>query len=329
MISEEELIETYLLPLSQNDTAALSFRDDAACLSSADAKGLIISKDLVIEGVHFLKDDLPEHIAAKALAVNLSDLAGKAARPRGFFLGLALPKAPTPSWMSAFTSGLKSLIDRHACPLLGGDITRSNGGVIISITILGTPPPSGMVKRAGASAGDHLFVSGTLGDAALGLRLRQNPELADVWQLDPEACEYLKQRYTLPEPRLTLAPLLAEYATAAMDLSDGLVEDLKKFTTANSLGAVVNLGAVPLSPAAQTALKAAPELLDDLLSWGDDYELLLAVKPEMGGALIAANNQPEVKLHEIGHLHAGSGELQFLDANASNVKLKPGPYRHF
>ncbi len=195
--------------------------------------------------MHFLAGDAPDDIAWKALAVNVSDLAAKGAKPIGYLMALSFPEAPTQGWMAGFAAGLRAAQDRFGCHLIGGDTDRRPGPLTIAITVVGSVAQGRMVRRGTARPGDVLFVSGTLGDAALGLALRKGPDLAKAWGLSPEEDAHLRRRYLRPEPRLALAPALRAHASAAMDISDGLAKDLGRMCAASGCGAHVRFADLP------------------------------------------------------------------------------------
>jgi thiamine-monophosphate kinase len=266
--SEDELIARIFAPFA--GPAALGLADDAALLE-ASSEPLVVAVDTLVAGVHFFPDDPPGSIARKALRVNLSDLAAKGAAPVGFLLALSLPGDWTNDWLEAFAAGLAEDARAYRAPLIGGDTTRTPGPLVISITALGRTPR--FVPRTGAKPGEALYVSGTIGDAALGLALRRDPALAA--RLSPQAREHLFDRYLLPRPRLDLIDALRASASAAMDVSDGLAGDLAKLCRASGVSAIVYLAAVPLSSAAREAIFLEPALFETVMTGGDDYEILL------------------------------------------------------
>ncbi len=326
---EKELIETYLLPLAQNDAAALGFQDDAALFQPEPGTELVISKDLLLEGVHFLSCDTPENIGFKALAVNVSDMNAKAACPRGFFLGLAFPKAPDPSWMEGFCASLSVLSKAFYCPLLGGDITHSKSGLAISVTIFGTVEAGKMVKRSTANVGDRIFVSGTLGDAALGLKLMQDSNLQQRWQLDHEETKYLIHRYCHPIPRGGFNPLIKEHASAAIDVSDGLISDLENLCRASNKSADVQLNQVPLSSALEKAIKVEPALFAHALGWGDDYEIMATIPADQAAAFKQECMLNGVPVTEIGTITAGTQPPQYFNEKGEKQQMLASTFEHF
>lgn len=274
--SEFDLIARYFAPIA--GPGALGLKDDAALLTIPSGHELVLTKDLIAAGVHFFADDPPGSLAVKALGVNLSDLAAKGARPLGFLLGLALPAHIDDRWLMEFSASLGNFAARHKCPLLGGDTVTASGGLTLSVTAFGLVPAGRMVRRTTAQPGDLLFVSGSIGDAALGLRLRLEPEGRLARGLAAEHVAFLLDRYLRPQPRLALGPALQAHARAAMDVSDGLAGDA--FKLAGGLGLDIRLVDLPLSAAAQAALEVDPTLIEVVATGGDDYEIIAAIPPE-------------------------------------------------
>ena len=224
---EDRLIARYFAPLAKHP-GAFGLADDAAALAPPAGCDLVLKADGIVAGVHFFPDDPPDTVAKKALRANLSDLAGKGATPLGFLLTLALPREIGDAWLAPFARGLGADAEAFGCPLLGGDTDSTTGPIMISIAALGAVPQGKMLRRAGASAGDRVVVTGTIGDAALGLLLRNDMAAAERWSLGREASNNLQQRYLVPQPRLAIAEILRAHASAAMDVSDGLAGDLAK-----------------------------------------------------------------------------------------------------
>ena len=324
-LSEEGLIARHFAPLA--GPGADGLRDDAASLAPTPGHDLVLTVDAVVAGVHYFPDDPPASVAAKALAVNLSDLAAKGAAPRGFLLTLALSPDWTEDWLAAFAGGLGAAAARHGCPLLGGDTVRAAGPTLVSVTAFGEVPAGGIVRRGTARPGDVICVSGTIGDAALGLRLRLEPEAAWARALTPEDRAHLADRYLHPSPRLALAPAIRRCATAAMDVSDGLVGDLAKMLPGR--GATVEIAAVPLSPAAAAAIRLAPDLIDAALSGGDDYEILCTVAPRDLDAFRAAAAEAGVPVAAIGTVAAGEGAPLFREPDGGVRRFARGAFSHF
>src|SRR5882672_8346250 len=222
--AEDSLIARYFRPLA-TDPGAFQLDDDAAALK-AHADDIVVTTDAIVEGVHFLPDDPPDTIARKALRVNLSDLAAKGATPAGFVLTLALRSADD-AWLTPFARGLGEDAGLFGCPLLGGDTVSTPGPLMISVTAFGRVPPGRMVHRSGAKPGDRVVVTGTIGDAASGLDILRGGKVHAAVN-DAAARDLLIGRYRVPQPRTALAEIVREYASAAMDVSDGLAGDLTK-----------------------------------------------------------------------------------------------------
>jgi thiamine-monophosphate kinase len=303
---EDRLIAKYFRPLVRHP-GALGLTDDAAMLTPPAGCDLILKIDGIIGGVHVFQDDPAELIARKALRVNLSDLAAKGAKPVGFLLSLALPDSISADWLAAFARGLGSDADNYACPLLGGDTDRTPGLLTVNIAAFGIVPQGTMVRRSGARPGDQILVTGSIGDAALGLRLRGDPKMAARWGLDAPMRDYLTQRYLLPQPRNAIAEALRVYAHAAMDISDGLAGDLAKLARVSNVHAEIDVGRVPLSDAVKTALAAEPPLIDDILTGGDDYEVVCTVPPDKLDAFRATAAAAGVPVTDIGRVAEGTG----------------------
>jgi thiamine-monophosphate kinase len=309
---EDRLIARYFKPLARTP-GAYGLTDDVAAFSPPRGHDLVLTTDAIVSGVHYFPDDPADTVARKALRVNLSDLAAKGATPAGFLLTLALPKAVGERWLKLFARGLSADAKRFGCPLLGGDTVRTPGPITISITAFGTVPSKGMVRRAGAKSGDVVFVSGTIGDAALGLKLRNDPDAARCWKLDRRMRDHLADRYLLPRPRNALAGALRKYASASMDVSDGLAGDLAKLCRVSGVGAEVDVVRIPLSSAARAAVASDPTLITTALSGGDDYEILATVPQGKAGKFRAAARAARVPVTEIGRIHRGRGARVFSE----------------
>ncbi|PPQ37049.1 thiamine-phosphate kinase [Rhodoblastus acidophilus] len=279
-MNESELIARYFAPLA--GPAGLGLIDDAACLIPPPGCDLVLTADALVAGRHFFAEDPPDAIAAKTLGVNLSDLAAKGAEPLGYLLSLALPPDWTERFLDEFSRGLGEAAAAAGVALLGGDTVATSGPLTLSITALGAVPHGAMIRRSGARAGDLIYVTGTIGDAALGLSLRRR-EIAGgalpAWAKTLDAAELI-DRYLRPRPRLALTPALRACARAAMDVSDGLIGDVRALMRASGVAAQLDLARLPLSAPARAALAADPALLESVVTGGDDYEIVCAVAPE-------------------------------------------------
>ena len=307
LLEDEEAIIRHFVPLAAAASGAFALQDDCALLAPAAQSELVLKTDPIAEGIHFLAGEEPADVAWKALAVNVSDLAAKGASPSHYLLALSFPAAPRLQWIVGFAEGLRRAQERFGCQLIGGDTDRRPGPLTISITLIGTVPQGRMVRRGTARAGDGLFVSGTLGDAALGLTVLQDPTRVDAWGLSAGMLEHLKRRYRRPQPRLGLASALREHASAAMDLSDGLAKDLDRMCRASGCAGRVRLAELPLSPAAAKVVAAEPRQYEAVLAGGDDYEVLASVPPQREAAFQRAASAAGVAVTRIGSTTLGTG----------------------
>lgn len=323
---EDSLIARYFKPLA-TDPGAFALVDDAAVLSSS-GDDIVVTTDAVVEGVHYLAGDPPGTIARKALRVNLSDLAAKGAVPAGFVLTLAL-RSKEDSWLRPFADALGEDAKTFACPLLGGDTVSTPGPQMISITAFGRVPRGRMVGRTGARPGDLIMVTGTIGDAALGLDMLTGGPAAAALASDPAAREALVSRYRIPQPRNLLALAVRDHASAAMDVSDGLAGDLTKLCAASGVSAIVEVPNVPLSAVAAGLIVRNVVCVETLLAGGDDYEVLCTVPPAQSDALIAAGRTAGLAVTAIGTIVAGQERPRFLDGQGRELALERLSYSHF
>lgn len=323
--SEAELIQAFLAPLAAGAPGAFGLRDDAALLTVEPGMDMVVTNDPIVAGVHFFADDRADDIAWKALAVNMSDLAAKAARPIAYTLALGFPEAPERAWMTNFAQGLRTAQEVFGCHLIGGDTDRTSGPLSIGVAAIGVVPKGEFVTRSGAKAGDRIFVTGTLGDSALGLRLHREPNLLTFALTEGEKA-FLVGRYLRPSPRLALAPALREFASAALDISDGLIKDLVRL--ADGRGATIAFPRLPLSPSTRAALASDARILNWVLSGGDDYEILAAVRPESAREFAAKALSHGVQVTEIGSLHDADG-VSVVDAAGRPIEIDNLGYDHF
>jgi len=324
--AEERLIARYFRPLAKHP-GAFGLADDAAAITLPPGYDLVLTTDGVIAGVHVFADDPPDLIARKALRMNLSDLAAKGATPVGFLLALSLPVGTKKSWLAAFARGLGEDAEHYGCPLLGGDTDHTPGPAAVSITAFGAVPRGKMVRRSTAKVGDLVFVTGTIGDAALGVKLRRDSRLGKRWGLSNASVAQLVGRYRLPEPRNALARTVLRYASAAIDISDGLAGDLDKLCRGSKVAADIDAVRVPLSRAARAALIADLELMETVLTGGDDYEIALTVAPKKLAAFHRAAKDAGVPVTEIGRVRRGERARFLKDGKA--LRFARPAYSHF
>jgi thiamine-monophosphate kinase len=324
--AEDSLIARYFRPLA-GDPGAFNLGDDAAVLK-ADGEDIVVTTDAIVEGVHFLPDDPPDTIARKALRVNLSDLAAKGATPAGFVLTLAL-RAADEAWLTPFARALGEDAGLFGCPLLGGDTVSTPGAVMISVTAFGRVPSGKMVRRSGAKPGDRVVVSGTIGDAALGLDVLERGVATAALAADAAAQEMLVGRYRVPQPRGALAAAVRDHASAAMDVSDGLAGDLAKLCAASNVSAVIDTPSIPLSAPAAALLGRGAIGFESIVSGGDDYEILCAVPESHFETFAQAARLAGVVVSSIGTVIAGASAPRFLDGEGREIALKRLSYSHF
>ncbi|MGE0226570.1 MAG: thiamine-phosphate kinase [Acetobacteraceae bacterium] len=311
---EFSLIGRHFRPLA--GPGALELRDDAAVLAPPPGRELVLTADAMVGGVHFLPDDPPDRIGQKLLRVNLSDLAAKGATPLGYLITVSTPRETPDAWFASFAAGLGRDQAEFGITLLGGDTTSTPGPVSLSLTAIGHVAAGQAVHRWGARPGDGIWVTGTIGDGALGLAVARG-RLAD-------ASGFLLDRYRLPRPRVGLA--ICGIASAGMDVSDGLVQDLGHICRQSRVAAEVLAGQVPLSDPARAA---GPDWLETCLTGGDDYELLMAVPDAHQDALRAAAGAARVAVTRIGTVRAGEPRVIVQGPDGTPMALKTGGWSHF
>ena len=337
MAGEFELIETYLAPLAAGHAGAFGLKNDAAVFPGGRDTSIVVTADTMVQGVHFLAEDPPELVGRKLLRVNLSDIAAMGGRPFGYLLSVALPpdleqdeaqdlgQDRGEAWFAGLARGLAEDQAAFHVGLLGGDTVSTSGPPVLSLTALGRVPADRVLRRDGARAGDDLYVSGSVGDAALGLLVLQD-KLAEV----PEAAgRALADRYRLPQPRLKLGQALAEggFARTAIDVSDGLVADLGHLARGAGLAAELWAAEVPVSPAALQVLAGAPEQLETVLTGGDDYELLFSARESQRESLTELAQQLDLPITRIGRFAKGEG-VSVLGHDGRPLALSRSGWEH-
>jgi thiamine-monophosphate kinase len=319
---EFALIAKYFAPLAAPEAFGLT--DDAAIIRPRPDQDLVVKTDGLVAGVHFFPDDPPGMIAQKLLRVNLSDLAAKGAVPHGYVLTAAFPKDVTETWLAGFVAGLAADQAAFGVRLLGGDTMATPGPLTLSLTAFGHVREGGMVRRQGAQPGDEIYVTGTIGDAGLGLALLKGEDLG----LGAEERSFLVERYRLPRPRTGLGPALPGLVHAGLDVSDGLVADLGHMAKVSSVRVVLTLGAVPLSAPAVIWVGTDASRRLRLATAGDDYEIVLAVPPEGAPHLAAAAASAGTPITRIGRIEAGVG-VSVVGPDGAVLPVAQGGYRHF
>jgi thiamine-monophosphate kinase len=323
---ETGIIQRYFAPLAKDTQGAFGLRDDAGLIAPPEGMELVLTTDMIVEGVHYLKNATPQDIAYKALGVNVSDLCAKGADPSVYLLSIALSGTPDPTWLEGLSEGFAEAQTDFHCTLLGGDTVRTSGPLALSITAAGFLPEGAMVHRSGASAGDHVYVTGTIGDAALGLAHLQG---AGAEHLSAEQAEFLTRRYWRPRPRMDAISVVRGHATAAMDISDGLVGDFAKLCAASNVGGMLNAADVPLSDAAAHWLEQEPKRLGDVLTGGDDYEVLMSVCEENISAYESDCASSGLQINRIGCIASRSEGFRVLGDDGKALEFQHLSYDHF
>lgn len=315
-LPEFELIARHLRPLADKN-AALNLADDAALMDGPDHTQWVIAKDAIVEDVHFRRNDPASTIAAKLLGTNLSDLAAMGAEPVHYLTVIARRPDLGDPWLASFCEGLAETQSLYGLTLLGGDTVSTVGPLLLSCTIIGRVPKGSAIQRTGAAVGDLLFVSGTLGDAALGLRVLNGLAATDDERI------YLSRRYQVPEPRVALGVALRGLATACIDVSDGLAADVEHLAGCSGLGATIHLPALPLSAVG----KRLPGAAMAALTGGDDYELAFTAPLGAKEQIMAAADRLGVRVTEIGVMTAGAG-VTVLEIDGQVIQVDQAGWQH-
>lgn len=318
---EFERIAAYFAPLASGYPHAYGLLDDAAVIVPGAGEGFVVTTDTIVEGVHFLGSEPAGLIARKLLRVSLSDLAAMGARPEAYTLNVALPRTVEDDWLADFAAGLQADQDTFGIHLVGGDSVATEGRMTFTATLFGTALPTAVLRRGGAGPEQSIYVSGTIGDGALGLRVARG-ELALA---DAAAAGALVDRYHLPRPRTALGVRLQGIASAAADISDGLLADLGHIADVSNLGAVVELARIPLSPGARASVDLDPALMETVVTGGDDYELVFISADD--AAVEGLARELELPLTRIGVTTSTPG-VRVLDADGAPVRYGATGYRH-
>ena len=321
-LGEFERIRRFFAPLA--GSGGLGLRDDAAIVDCREGQRLVVTADAIVAGVHYLPDDPPDRVARKLLRVNLSDLAAMGARPLYYLLTTALPAALGSDWVAEFTRGLAEDQRRFGIDLLGGDSVATTGPAVLSLTAIGAVAAGMEVRRSDARAGDLVWISGTIGDAFLGLALLRGA----YPQLTPEHRAGLIGRFQVPDPRVDLGCRLAGIAHAMIDISDGLIADLGHICETSRVGAVVELASLPLSPATKIIVDREPGVRTELATGGDDYELLFTAPAGSTKAIDDLSSVLGLPITRIGRIEPGEG-VRLVDAEGRTIPVGESGYRHF
>ena len=322
-VSEFDIIDQYFRTARPSrDDVLLGIGDDCALLSPPPGKQLAISTDTLISGVHFPVATQARDVGYKSLAVNLSDLAAMGAQPAWASLALSLPQVDE-HWLGDFMRGFNELAKQFNVSLIGGDTTRSPHKDLFSITIniTGFIDEERALKRNRAQAGDQIFVTGQLGDAAAGLHCILHQQTAD------STTAYLIERLNRPQPRVLAGQLLGDFSVAAIDISDGLYADLGHLCRASGCGAVIHLDQLPLSGALRTFYRQKPDWAA-ILNGGDDYELCFSCPPDQVDAMGQLLGSKQIPFSSIGYM-TDSDEICCLAADGSELSIENRSYNHF
>ncbi|QNT78901.1 thiamine-phosphate kinase [Entomobacter blattae] len=295
---------------------ALGLKDDAAIVKISAGDELVVSADAMVEGVHFFSSDPPDTVGQKLLRCNLSDMAAMGATPLGYLLTISRPPHISEEWFELFCEGLRRDQETYKIFLLGGDTTRTEGNLVLSLTILGTVTQGLSVKRTGAQEGDELWVTGIIGDSALGLKALLN-------ELE-ESTGYFVNRYRLPQPRVGLP--IAGLAHVAMDVSDGLIQDAGHLVRANQLGVTIELEKIPFS---QQARSLSSAWLETCLTGGDDYELLIGISPKNSKQLQEISHRMNIPVTQIGFFTAKHTSVKIINKEGHEMKFSNQGWSHF
>jgi thiamine-monophosphate kinase len=321
---EFEVIAELFAPLSKGEPGAFALTDDAAALRPKPGHDIVLTTDAIVAGVHFLPGDPASTIAQKALRVNLSDLAAKGAKPRAYMLTAALPDTAGDVWLKAFAEGLKHDQKKFGLTLIGGDTVATPGPLTLNVVAIGEVAHGKMLRRAHAKAGDDIWVTGAIGDAALGLRVLRDEDLG----LSERHSASLIARYRVPEPRVAAGQAILGIAHACLDVSDGLIADCGHMAEASKVAIELRAADIPLSPAAQAAIANGRANLADLLTAGDDYELAFAAAPAHRARLTALAAKLKIRFTRIGKAVKGKG-VRVYGPDGAAMELDRTGFTHF
>lgn len=322
-VGEFALIAELFAPLSTS-RSAFGLKDDAAILPQRIGQDIVVTTDMVVQGVHFLDTDPPDTVARKALRVNLSDLAAKGARPVGYLMALSLPSSIDMSWLRSFADGLADDQRHFGVVLLGGDTTATPGPTTIAISAFGYVPKGTMILRSRARAGDLIYVTGTIGDGAGGLGVSRG-ERKD---LSRAARDHLLHRFRIPQPRTTIGPLLRGVASAALDVSDGLIADLGHISETSGVRIVIEAQSVPRSAALHALWGDGPDALARAFTGGDDYEIAFTAPARLERKVMQASARTGVPVSKIGWVEKGRG-VNLRDSAGAPIAIGAGGWTHF
>lgn len=314
---EFDLIHQYFAPLAADAPGARGLLDDAATITPSGGCELVVTMDTVVAGIHYLADETPENIVAKLIGSNLSDLAAMGATPRGFTLSCAWPQNIQTGDIAAFAHAMDDWVKAYSFPLLGGDTVKTQGDAVFTVTAFGEVAIGHSLSRSGAKAGNDVFITGTIGDGALGLLAAQGK--LSMLSADDQA--YLADRYRVPQPRISVGQSLVGCATACIDVSDGLLQDLGHMAHTSHVRIELEIDTIPISNAAKSVIESKPEMMSLMLSGGDDYELAFTS--------FSAPAHSAVPITRIGKVIAGDPDVVLKATDGSLVEIMKAGYNHF
>ena len=322
--SEFDLIERLFSPLTSSHPGAENLKDDCSTLSISSGCEALYSVDTLVEGIHFFSADPAESVAKKMLRVSLSDIAASGGSPRGYLIALSLPKDVSLEWLEGFSKGLADDQKKFNVVLLGGDTTSTSGPLTLSLTAIGEVPIGQAVRRSKIEVGDDIYVTGTIGDSALALRLINEIGRKEASRRYPK----LLERYILPQPRVTLGPLLIGLATSCIDISDGLCADLNQICKASNVSAEIRQAAIPLSLIAEKLVKNNQNHWQVVLGGGDDYELLFTANQSKRKVIKKLGDQVNIPFSRLGSIKTGEGVFVLNELGDLVLVDVPG-WKHF
>jgi thiamine-monophosphate kinase len=322
---ELDLIAKYFAPLSLSSKGALGLHDDAALMEVPSGYEAVVTNDILVEGIHFLANDPPETIAWKSLAVNLSDLASMGAKPTSYTLGFAIPSYVEHEWIKLYVSGLEEVQNNYKIALIGGDTVSTKGPITLSITAFGHVPKNTAILRSGASAGEEIYVTGSIGGGYLGLRYLQD----NLIQVNGQLSSLFVQMYRKPVPRVGLGIALRGLATSATDISDGLIADLGNICRESDVSANIQAWDIPVPEGVDKLIEKNCIKLQDIFSGGDDYELLFTVPPGSKSKVRDLACIYDLNISQIGITSLGPANISFYDKNHSIIEFDSIGYSHF
>ncbi len=327
-MNELEILEKFIKPLTEKQPSSLHLTDDACVLDKLSTKQFVVTMDSISENVHFFSGTSPQIIAHKLIATNLSDIAAMAAAPKYYLLSAILPLSIDKKWLHDFSSSLAKLNKEHDILIVGGDTVRHQGPLSLSVTMIGEVDKYNAVTRSGAKENEDVYITGTLGDSAIGLMIQKKQNKFD---LSKQAKSFFINRYELPTPRVEIGKKLAKIASSMLDISDGFIQDASHISTNSKVNLDIDINKIPLSdPLKALTLKyESSNIIEIVLSNGDDYELLFTAPEKYEGAINEISLATNTPISKIGKVSAGSDhKVNIRDANGKILKFAKTGYIH-